>query len=230
MPIAWNLTVRRLQPLPALRGGGDMDAAGHVHADRLAGFGFDLFQEVDRIGLENRHVGVGVERVKAAGRVPRRARGQDRTFHQRYVAPPVLRKVVKNGRSNDAPANYDDAIVRFHPRAPVANHLWTKAIGPLGARLDNDVQLGSAGVYFVGKCGFCRLVGGGRICVWMAAVCVDRNAWIRAPNPPPPRLEDVTTDSKLFLEGRRRSAMRGREGRQAGISLCSREFSETRRV
>ncbi len=47
-----------------------MNAAGHMHADRLAGFGLDFLQKVDRVGLEKRHVGVGVESMKAAGGMP----------------------------------------------------------------------------------------------------------------------------------------------------------------
>ena len=73
-----------------------MNAAGHVHADRLARFGLDVLQEVDRVGLQDRHVGVGVERVEAAGSVPGRSRGQDRALHQRHVAPAVFRQMVEN--------------------------------------------------------------------------------------------------------------------------------------
>ena len=62
--------VGRLQPFPALRRRGDVDAACHVHADRLAGLRFDFLQEVDRVGLQDRHVRVGVERVEAARRMP----------------------------------------------------------------------------------------------------------------------------------------------------------------
>ena len=110
--------IGRLQPLPALRRRGDMDAAGHVHADRLARFGFDLLQEVDRVGLQDRHVGVGVEGVEAAGGVPGRTRGQDRALDQRDVAPAEFRKMVKNRGADDAAANDDDPIVRFHARPP----------------------------------------------------------------------------------------------------------------
>ena len=110
--------IRRLKPLPALRRRRDMDAAGHVHADRLAGFRFDLLQKVDRVGLQDRHVGVGVERVEAAGGVPRRTRGQNRAFDQRDVAPAELRKMVKNRGAHHAPANNDHPILRFHARPP----------------------------------------------------------------------------------------------------------------
>ena len=107
--------IGRLKPLPAFGRRGDMNAAGHVHADRLARFGFDVPQEVDRVGLQERHVGVGVEGVEAAGGVPRRAGGQDRPFHQRHVAPAIFRQMVKNRGSDDAPANNNNAIMRSHP-------------------------------------------------------------------------------------------------------------------
>ena len=54
-----------------------MNAAGHMHADGLAGLGFDLPQEVDRVGLKERHVGIGVERMKIAFLRTRKHRGMD---------------------------------------------------------------------------------------------------------------------------------------------------------
>jgi hypothetical protein len=48
-----------------------------MHADRLARLSFDLLEKVDRIGLEERHIRVGVEGVKPAGSVPGGARGED---------------------------------------------------------------------------------------------------------------------------------------------------------
>lgn len=41
-----------------------------------------------------------------------------------------------------------------------------------------------------------------------------------------PRLEEVAADARLFLEGRRRSTMRGREGRQVGIACVVRNFQK----
>ena len=46
--------IRTLQPFPARRRGGDMHAAGHMHADVLAGFFLDLAKQVDRVGLQAR--------------------------------------------------------------------------------------------------------------------------------------------------------------------------------
>ena len=66
--------VVRLQPLPAFRGGGDcMPPVTFMPIDwpRL---GLDIFEKVDRIGLEERDIRIGVERVEVAGRVPGRTR------------------------------------------------------------------------------------------------------------------------------------------------------------
>ncbi len=59
-----------LKPLPTLRRSRQRQPAGHVKADRLAGFPFDLGQKVDGIGLKRGHVRVGIERVNATRRVP----------------------------------------------------------------------------------------------------------------------------------------------------------------
>ena len=91
-----------------------MDPASHVHADRLTRLRLDLPEEVDRVGLKDRHVRVGVERVKAARRVPRGAGGQDRAFDQGDVRPAELGKMVKNRSADDAAPNHDGAIMRFH--------------------------------------------------------------------------------------------------------------------
>ena len=132
--------IRRLQPFPALRRGSHVNAAGHVHADRLAGFGLHLLQEVDRIGLEERHVGIGVERVEIAGGVPGRARGQDRALDQRDVAPAELRQMVKRRRPRRRRrrSQQPDSVISY-PRAPVPT-ASIHAMDQFRARLDNDVQ------------------------------------------------------------------------------------------
>ena len=100
-----------------------MNAAGHVHADRLSGFRLDLLQKVDRVGLQERHVRIGVESMKAAGGVPGRTSGQYGALHQRHVAPSVFRQVIEHRSADDAPADNNHAIVRFHPRDPEPNRL-----------------------------------------------------------------------------------------------------------
>ena len=117
-PDGLETAVRRLQPLPALRGRSDMNAAGHMHPDGLAGFALDLLQKVDRIGLEQRHIRVGVESMKTAGGVPGRASGQNGALHQRDVGPTQFCQMVKNRSTDDASADDNDAIVRFHLRTP----------------------------------------------------------------------------------------------------------------
>ena len=90
-----------------------------MHAYWLARLGFDLLQEVDRVGLKERHIGIGVEGVKSAGRVPGRASGQDGALDQRHVGPTKFCQVVKDRGSNDPSADDNDAVVRFHPRSLV---------------------------------------------------------------------------------------------------------------
>ena len=66
---------------------GDRDPARHAQADVLAGLLLDLGQEIDGVRLERGHVRVGVQRVHAAGCVPRGAGCQHRAFDQRDVGP-----------------------------------------------------------------------------------------------------------------------------------------------
>ena len=96
-----------------------MNAAGHMHADGLAGFGLDLLQKVDRVGLKERHIGIGVESMKSAGGVPGRASGQDGALDQRHVGPTKFRQMVKDRSPDDPSADDNDAVVRFHPRSLV---------------------------------------------------------------------------------------------------------------
>src|SRR5271166_4411299 len=106
--------IGRLQPFPTLRSRRDMDPARHVHADRLAGLRFDFLKEVDRIGLQDRHVRIGVERMEAARCMPGRTRGEHGSLDQGDVRPTEFRKMVKNGGPNDAASDDDDPVARIH--------------------------------------------------------------------------------------------------------------------
>ena len=64
------------QPVQALAGVGQHEAARQVDGAALAGGGLDLLVELDGVLLQLGDVGVTVERVHAAGRVPGRAGGQ----------------------------------------------------------------------------------------------------------------------------------------------------------
>ena len=99
-----------MQPLPAFRRESDMNASGHVHADGLAGFGLDLLQKVDRVGLKQRHVGIGVQRMKSAGGVPGRASRQDGPLDQRRVGPTKFGQMVKDGSADNPSADHNRAV------------------------------------------------------------------------------------------------------------------------
>ncbi len=145
-----------LKPFPALRGGGDVHAAGHVHADRLARFGFDLLEEVDRIGLQNRHVGIGVQGVKAAGCVPGGACGQDRPLDEGDVRPAQSGKMVKDRGAHHAAPDHDCPVMRRHAILKEKCGLL-EGTGSARPSLDRGVQFGAGGRIWT-QCGFCRLV------------------------------------------------------------------------
>ncbi len=107
----------RLKPFPPLGRRGDVDPARHVHPDRVARFRFDLLEQIDRVGLKDRHVRIGVERMESARRVPRGAGGQNGALHQRNIGPVQFRKMVKNRGADDPAPNDHSAVVRFHARS-----------------------------------------------------------------------------------------------------------------
>ena len=106
--------VGRLQPLPTVRRRGDGNSAGHVHSDRLTRLLLDFAEKVDRIGLQHGHVRVRVQRMESAGRMPGRARRQNRSFNQRDVAPTKFGEMIEHGSAHDAAADDNCPVVRFH--------------------------------------------------------------------------------------------------------------------
>ena len=92
-----------------------MDPACHVHSDRLARLRLDVLEEVDRVGLQDRHVRIGVQGVESARRVPGRTGGEHGALHEHDVCPAEFRKMVKNGGSNDAAPDDDHPVMRIHP-------------------------------------------------------------------------------------------------------------------
>ena len=106
--------MRHLQPVEPVAGGYEHDAARQVHARRLAGHLLDLAIEIDRVFLELRDVGVAVERVKAAGGVPRGPRGQHVPLDEKDVADAALRQVVEDRTSDDAAADDNDPGMAAH--------------------------------------------------------------------------------------------------------------------
>ena len=85
-----------------------MDAAG------LSGGLFDLLVDLEGVVLELRDVGVGVERVHAARRVPGRAGSELGAFEQGHVFPAVLGEVVKDAATDHASADDGHPDMRFH--------------------------------------------------------------------------------------------------------------------
>ena len=74
----------------------------------LAGDPLDLLVQLDRVLLEPGDVRVAVERVHAAGRMPRRAGRQLATLEEHDVGPAGLRQVVQDAGPDDAATDDDD--------------------------------------------------------------------------------------------------------------------------
>ena len=108
-----------LEEVHAIRGGGDGEAADVVQAAGLAGDGFQLLVELDRVALERRHVGVGVQRVEAARRVPRGSGGELRALDQHDVLPAELGQMVEHAAADDAAADDGYLHMGFHCSGPL---------------------------------------------------------------------------------------------------------------
>ena len=93
---------------------GQRDAADMVQPAIHAGDRLKLLVKPDRVALKRGHVGVAVQRVEPARRVPGGAGGEDRAFDQHHVFPAVFRQVIEDGASDDAAPDDDDLCMRFH--------------------------------------------------------------------------------------------------------------------
>src|ERR1700733_13112954 len=151
-----------------------MNAPSHVHAYGLSRLGFDLLQKVDRVGLKERHIGIGVDGVKSAGRVPGRASGQDGALDQRHVGPTKFCQVVNDRSPDDPSTDNNDAVVCFHPRSLDRNgstHAtqlfgWLHAIVHIaGVRLILSASVAFVALSEEAEYAYARLV------------CVGRNPW-----------------------------------------------------
>ena len=87
----------------------------------------DLGEEVDRVGLERGHVGIGVEGMHAARRMPGGACGQDVPLDQRHVLPAEFGKVIEHGGADDAATDDDGAIVGLHVGLSLAQQYRERA-------------------------------------------------------------------------------------------------------
>ena len=99
--------LRHAQPIEALGRVGQHQPAGQVDAALLPRLGLDLPVEVDRVLLQARHVGVAVQRVHPARRVPRRPGGQLLALQQHDVGPAGLREVIQHAGADDTASDHD---------------------------------------------------------------------------------------------------------------------------
>ena len=102
------------QEIHPLAGAREVDAAGDVDPAGLPGFGLEILVELDRVLLQLRDVGVAVQRMHAAGRVPRRARRQLVALDQHHVGPTGLGEMIENAGADDAAADDGDARMALH--------------------------------------------------------------------------------------------------------------------
>ena len=121
------LGVHVLQPLPARRRGGEHQPLGHVQPARLAGNLLDLLVEVDGVLLQLGDVGIAVDGVHAARRMPRRARRQLQPLEQHDIAPALLGQVIEHARPDDAAADDHDPGMGLHGRFPVPDY-WFELV------------------------------------------------------------------------------------------------------
>ena len=103
-----------LEIVEALRSRGQIDAARAMDAAGLAGERLQFLVELDGVALQARDVGVGVDGMNDARRMPGRARRQFLPFQQHHVLPPHLGEVIEDGAADHASPDDDDARVTFH--------------------------------------------------------------------------------------------------------------------
>ncbi len=115
---------------------GQRDAADMVQAAGHAGDRLEFLVEPDRVALQRRHVGVAVQRVKAARGVPGRPGGQVRPFDQHHIRPAKLGQVIQHRTADDAAADHEHSGMGFH-----AGLLDRRAASPRGGD-------GRTGLYF----------------------------------------------------------------------------------
>ncbi len=95
---------------------GQGDAAHVVETAGHAGDFFKLAIEFDRIALQRGHVGVAIERMKAAGGVPGGARRQLGAFDQHDIGPAEFGQMVENRTPDDTAADHCYPCGCFHRR------------------------------------------------------------------------------------------------------------------
>ena len=71
----------------------------------LAGIVLNLLIELDRVFLQLGDVGIAIDRVHAAGRMPCRPGGQLGTLEQHDIRPAEFRQVIEDAGPDDAAAD-----------------------------------------------------------------------------------------------------------------------------
>ena len=102
------------QPVHARLGRRQQHAAGQMHAGRLAGQLLDLLVEADRVFLQLGDVGVAVDRVHAARRMPGRPRRQLVALDQHDVGPAGPGQMEQHRAADDPAPDDHDLRMRFH--------------------------------------------------------------------------------------------------------------------
>jgi hypothetical protein len=112
------LRPHHLQEVDPVVGAGQQHAARQVEAAGLAGDLLDLLVELDRVLLQFGDVGVAVDGVEAAGRVPGRPGGELRTLDQHHVLPARLGQVIEHAAPDHAAADHGHLHLAFHRWKP----------------------------------------------------------------------------------------------------------------
>jgi hypothetical protein len=93
---------------------------------QTAGLAGDLFEfaiKPDRVTLQSRHIGVGVERMKTARGVPGGTRGQFRAFDQDDIFHTECGQVINDAAANNPATDDDNLRMTFHDCYPSTEKL-----------------------------------------------------------------------------------------------------------
>ena len=105
------LGLEEIQPVGCA---GQCHPADVVQAAAHAGDLLQLLVEPDRVALQRRHIGIGVEGMEPASCVPGRARGQLIPFDQHDVGPAHLRQMIEHRTTDDTAADDNNFRRGFH--------------------------------------------------------------------------------------------------------------------
>ena len=89
-----------------------MQAAGHS-CQR-----FELAVKLDRVTLQGGHVGIAIQGVKTACRMPGGSGSELGSLQQDHIRPAEFGEVVQNRTTHDAAADHTHLCVRFHLDSP----------------------------------------------------------------------------------------------------------------